>query len=154
MTKNSNRSHAIINLSPTLLLVVLSFSAGISWSTSFPIDHFIVWLAIALLGTAALIGHLSHHSWKRVPPVFFLVPLFFFIAALYIQPHLKTPADPNHIYNLIPERQTVSLDGILQEMVSVRDSTYGYKTKLLMHVRFLRFASNTGKENNKTIKAT
>ena len=154
MIKNSNRSHAIINLSPTLLLIVLSFSAGISWATSFPIDHFIAWLAISLLSTAAIIVHLSHHSLKRVPPVLFLVPLFFFIAALYTQPHLKTPADPNHIYNLILERQTVSLDGILQEMPSVKDSTYGYKTNLLMHVRFLRFASDTEKQNNKIIKAT
>jgi len=154
MLKNSDRSHATINLSPALLLIVLSFSAGISWSASFPIDHFTVWLAIFLLGTAALISQHSHHSWKMVPPVLFLVPLFFFIAALYIQPHLKTPADPNHIYNLMPERQAVSLDGILQEMASVKDSAYGYKTDLLMRVRFLRFASNTGRQNNKTIKAT
>ena len=154
MTTNSNRSHEIVTLSPGLLLIILSFGAGIFWAANFQVDEFFLWLPISLLATAAVIKNFFHTKWKNIHPVFFLTPLFFFIAALYVQPHFKNPADPNHIYNLISERQTVSLDGIMKEMPAVKYSPYGPKTKLLMQIRSVRFAPLEHMQKSKSVKAT
>jgi competence protein ComEC len=154
MIKNSTRTHEPITLSPNLLLIVLSFIAGIAWAINFSIDLKFLWLAIFLLGIILFAGHFFHNRWGKNPSVYLLIPFFFCIAALYVQPHLNVPADPEHIYNIISERQTVSLDGTLTEMPTVRQSSLGYKSSLLMQVKFLHLAPPDGEMlNNRTIKA-
>jgi competence protein ComEC len=154
MIKNSNHAHETFTLSSYLLLVVLSFSAGIGWATNFPIDLKLLWLAIFLLGVIFSARHFLLNGWQRISSFCLLAPFFFCIAALYVQPHLKVPVSPQHIYNIISERQTISLDGTLTAMPTIRHSSQGYKSSLLMRVKFLHLDPPvTGINNNQTIKA-
>jgi competence protein ComEC len=143
MLHDSTRSLDKLIISSGLLQIVLSFAAGIGLSNIFPAYSEIwLWLPIILLGIAASVFCFLHSQLKCLHPILFIVPFFFFIGVLYVQPHFKTPDNPNHIYNQISNRQTVSLEGILAEMPSVTTSSFGIKTKLLIRLNLLHFAPN------------
>jgi competence protein ComEC len=140
MLNKPNRAHESIALSPYLLIIVLSFSTGTCWAINFSIDLKLLWLTIFLIGITFLANLFSHKGRAKIPSFYLIAFFFFSIAALYAQPHVKAPDTPDHLYNLIPKRQMATLDGILAKMPVVRHSSRGYKSSLLMRIKYLHQA--------------
>jgi competence protein ComEC len=122
-------------LSPELLTVVTCFAAGICWTEILHVhSEFLLYSILLLLGLLFIIYKRKPKKYKVVS-CFLLGMLFLLLGLHHAEKHLNPPADPTHIYNLVGQQQSASLDGILQEYPSVISTSSGPETRLLMQVK-------------------
>jgi len=146
MKNHSSSPQKLLLISPGILIIVVFYAAGICWVESLNFHaQSLYYFSLLLLSLLFLIHKFSPE--RSGPVSFFLLGLLFFLlGAQNAQTHLNPPADPHHIFNFIRERQTASIDGVLQKYpaVSINDST-GPETRFLVLVQALHLpaAPNT-----------
>jgi competence protein ComEC len=148
------RNQKLPFVSPGLLTIVVFYAAGICWADNLNLhSQFLLYSSLLLLFLILFIhkyksGHYRTLSYSLLGLLFFLLGLQ--QAAML----LSTPNNPHHIYNLVDKRQTVSLDGILQEYPSVTNNLSGPETRLLMNVQTIHQPTIPNSKFPKSIKVS
>ena len=128
----------LLSISPRLLVVSISYAAGICLAKQFALT-----LETVLICVLPLLGLLSYLCKFNIQPqtrisIFLLGFLFFLLGLLrYYQSQPDLSLYPHHIYNLIQHNQTATIEGTLTEYPSVGNIPEKPKTKLLVKVRGL-----------------
>ena len=115
-----------------LIAITLCYVAGAILARYCQIDAAIMQpftLVLILSYLALLPFHRRHFA------LLFLLPLFFLTGLLHTAHSLSPPADPLHLYNLIPERSKVTLTGKILNMPEYD----GHKTRFNLDVDSILF---------------
>ncbi len=127
-----------------LILVVISFAAGIAIATFNQASELFCLVSLFCLSASILIAY----RFASPTPAFALLLIFFFLlGTVYVRPSLAPPQKPFHICNQIIKNQEASLIGVLAKV----PKTQGYRTQLIMDVEQLltadggEFVPSTGR---------
>lgn len=133
------RRPELLNISPGLIVAVSCFGAGIYAADSLQsLNHPLITPLLLIL---LFVTHKFRQQIYR-PIIYTLLGLFFFVlGSQHVQRVITTPAEPHHVFNLITEKQTVSLDAILVQYPAVSNSSKGMETRLLVRAKKLRMFS-------------
>ena len=146
--------HKLLFISPGLLIIVVLFAAGICWAEIFPLPSGFLLSGILLLSCFLFIIYKIRAIQSKVV-LYSLLGLLFFLQGLYnAETHLTPPAEPTHIYNLIGDQQSASLDGILLKYPSVTNTSSGPESKLLLQVKALYRPSGPSRQLPKDTEAS
>jgi competence protein ComEC len=135
MQKNPPQKQLLLPLSSGLITVVIFFASGICLAETSLLNDQLTLLLIVLVYYLIFITYKYKPKCNSFIFYFLLGILFLLLGFYHAERHLKPPADPNHIYNLVGQQQSASLDGILQKYPSVIHTSSGPETKLLMQVK-------------------
>ena len=135
MQKNPPQKQLLLPLSSGLITVVIFFASGICLAETLLLNDQLTLLLIVLVYCLIFITYKYKPKCNSFIFYFLLGILFLLLGFYHAERHLKPPADPNHIYNLVGQQQSASLDGILQKYPSVIHTSSGPETKLLMQVK-------------------
>jgi len=113
-----------------LFLVVLSFAFGIVFENSISWPGITFWLILSPLLAIAVL--LARRFLSLTTSYLLLLFLFLALGIIDVNPYLKPPNSPSHIYNQITHRQSVTVLGVLTKTPSIIRSSSGLKTRLLM----------------------
>ena len=97
-------------LTYSLIPVTLAFVAGITWAKFASVPEAFSWMLIILLATRLTLG-IRRQSSLFTP--YLILPLFFLLGGVHATPFLHSPENPQHIYNLLEERQEAVITGVL-----------------------------------------
>jgi len=141
MQKFSTPNLQLHPVSPGLLVIVIFFAAGICWAERFALPNIYVLLSALLLFCSLFIIHNFKIQCKPVVSRIILGFLFFHLGLLQF-PYQQSipPAISHHIYNLIKDGQTSTVEGILQRSPSIINTAVGSRTRLLVKVKALYHA--------------
>jgi len=152
MPRAANSPPRLIFFSPIFLIIVLSFAAGICWVSKLPLDsNFFSCISALMIG---LIFWLYKYwpGWPKIYYCFLFGPLFFLLGLQHATLQSEAPADPQHISNLIENRQVVSIGGVLTKHPSIFQGASGPETRLIMQAHTLYSAS--GRQNKSLCKTS
>jgi competence protein ComEC len=76
-------------------------------------------------------------GWPKIFHCFLLGLLFFLLGQQHSKAYLEPPTDPRHLYNLIENKQSVSIGGVLTKHPSVFWGNSGPETKLIVEAKTL-----------------
>ncbi len=143
----------LLFISPGLLLIVVFFAAGIYWAHPLHLPaQFMVCGVLFLLGLLFII-HKRKLKHLRTLSFFLLGLLFFLLGLQYAQTRMASPADPQHVYNLIGTKQTVTLDGVLHRYPPVIETASGHETRLIMQVKAILQPAGPNSLRYKNVRA-
>ena len=137
----TNPPPRLILPSPIFLIIILSFAVGICFADILHLDRRL------LAGTSAVMAGLIFrlHKYRTgLPKIFYcflLGHLFFLLGLQHASLHSKAPADPQHISNLIENKQLVSIGGVLTKHPSIFQDVSGPETRFIMQAHTLQSAS-------------
>ena len=115
MEKGPLRFRQSLLISPGLLFIAVLFAGGIFSAENLHMPPLHLQYSILILSGIIFVA--AHNRTRSYPAVCCLLLgfLFFLLGQQYGQTCIQTPADPDHIYNIIKDKQSVGLDGILAE---------------------------------------
>ena len=154
MQSRSTRRTNLLFISPGLLVIVVFFAAGICWAgTLHPPAELLLFSILLLVGLLFIIHKRKPKQHKFL--TYLLVGILFFLLGLqHAKIYLNPPPDPTHVYNLIDNLDSVTLDGILQKYPSVINSESGAETRLLMRVKSIYQPSGQRRQTQKNTRAS
>ena len=127
----------LLFISPGLLITVVSFAVGICWEEIPDLHSQFLFYGILLLLTLLFVVYKVKPLLYKTVSYSLLGLLFCLLGLLQAKTHLVPPADPGNIYNLIHEKKTAGLEGILLKCPSVINTSSGPETRLFMKVKAL-----------------
>jgi competence protein ComEC len=127
----------LLFFSPFFLVIVLSFAAGISCVSLLHPDREFLSCISALLICLILVFNKYSRGWPRIFCCFLLGVLFFLLGLQHYTSFIEAPAAPHHIYNLINNKQVVSIEGVLTRHPSVLQGAAGPETRIIMQAKTL-----------------
>jgi len=134
-------------ISPGLAVVFIFYTAGIYLGKIYSLPgQPLLPFALLLLGPLFLF-YKANLKLSSVFSCFHLILLFFLLGLLqYPRLQLNPPAASDHIYNLIKNRQTVTIEGILQKYPPVINFSTDPQTRLLIKAeKILKAAENSSR---------
>jgi competence protein ComEC len=151
MQSLQTRAPKLLSISPGLLITVCSFAAGICLAETLQLPAGLL-LYILFLLSFLFVLHIRKQKPGKILICFLIGLLFFLLGLQHAKTFLKPPADPKHIYNLIDDQLSASLDGILLRYPSVIYTDSGVKTRILMQVKSIYEPSGQKRQMGKSTR--
>ena len=155
MQNFSTRNRQLLSVSPDLLAVIVFYATGICSAESLPLPTSYVLLSALLIVCLLFHIHKSKIQLKQILSRLLLGFLFFQLGILqHIQSQSNPPADSHHIYNLIHNKQTATIKGVIEQYPTVINIDHDLHTRLLVNVKALYKAADRSPRIKKLGKAS
>ena len=154
MKNLESRRQLLLFISPGLLNIVVFFAAGIYWAAPLHLPTQFLLCGVLFLLSFLFIIHKRKLKRLRALSFFLLGLLFFLLGLQYAQTRMASPADPQHVYNLIGEKQAVTLDGFLHKYPPVIRTSSGHETRIIMQVKTILQPAEQNSLKYKNIRAS